>query len=54
MAVTIGELRMWLDELEEDGVGRNNLVGVDDGGLSLVVVETGDYYEVGGVPEDCE
>ncbi|SEC76576.1 Uncharacterised protein (plasmid) [Tsukamurella tyrosinosolvens] len=52
MAISINELRRWLDTLEED------TVAMDEGGLCLVEIEpinggtdmrgTGAYLEVGG------
>lgn len=50
MAMTVKEIREWLNSLAAD-----ELVAVDDGGLTLVVV--GDervYCEVGGIPEEEE
>ena len=50
MAMHKAEIIEWLNTLDDEA-----LVGIDDGGLSLVVV--GDpvpYCEIGGIPEDEE
>ena len=48
MAVTIKELREWLDTFEDE-----NMVGVEEGGLTLEVVGLPQaYFEIGGVPEE--
>ena len=44
--IPVSDLRKWLDTLP---VGE--LVGVDDGGLVLVALDTDAYIEVGGLPE---
>lgn len=54
MACTAKELLDFLNTLAEDAV-----VAVDDGGLILVEldkdnIQTGNYYEVGGIPIDDE
>ena len=49
MAVTKKELIEWLNGLDDD-----DLVGIDDGGLTLVVEDKEDYYEIGGIPEQSE
>ncbi len=50
MAMPVKEIREWLDTLNDD-----DLVGVDDGGLSLQVVDDpGSYCEIGGIPEEDE
>jgi hypothetical protein len=47
MAMSVAEIREWLDTLNE-----NDLVGVDEGGLCLEVVDNpGVYLEIGGIPE---
>ena len=46
MACTKEEMREWLERVPD-----GSLVGVDDGGLALVVVGAEDnYFEIGGVP----
>jgi hypothetical protein len=48
MAVTIKELRKWLDNFEDD-----TMVGVEEGGLTLEVVGLPQaYFEIGGSPEE--
>ena len=49
MAVTKKELIDWLS-----GMGDDDLVGIDDGGLTLVVEGKDAYYEIGGMPERSE
>jgi hypothetical protein len=50
MAVTIKELREWLDTFEDE-----NMVGVEEGGLTLEVVGLPQaYFEIGGIPEEEE
>ena len=49
MAVTKKELINWLSDLDDD-----DLIGIDDGGLTLVVEGKEDYYEIGGLPEESE
>jgi len=50
MAERIEDVIFWLQECCEAG----QTVAVDEGGLTLVIVETGEYLEIGGVPEDEE
>jgi hypothetical protein len=50
MAISILELKAWLDNFED-----NKEVGIDEGGLTLVLVDGdiqfgGSYIEVGGLP----
>ena len=48
MAMQVVQLREWLATLNDD-----QLVGVDDGGLCLRVVDDPEpYCEIGGLPED--
>lgn len=48
MAETVREIKDWLNSLTED-----ELVGIDEGGLTLRVVGRPDvYYEIGGIPEE--
>lgn len=50
MAMPVRELRGWLDTLGDD-----QLVGVDEGGLCLVVAgDPEPYLEIGGMPDDEE
>ena len=49
MAISIGELREWLDTLSDEAS-----IAVDDGGLALVEVGGDTYLEVGGLPLDDE
>lgn len=50
MAIPVREITEWLEGLDED-----QLVGVDEDGLTLQAVEDPDIYlEVGGIPEDGE
>ena len=59
MAATVTDLKAWLDSLPTGAT-----VAVDEGGLTLILVETAGegggsgcwspYYELGGVPEDGE
>ncbi len=44
--IAVRELRDWLNSLDPGDV-----IGVDDGGLTLCVVGTSAYIEVGGLPE---
>jgi hypothetical protein len=45
MAMRIADIKAWLDTLSEDAE-----VGVDEGGLTLVVLDLPDVYlEIGGV-----
>lgn len=51
MAENVKELQRWLKTLRP-----TDLVGIDEGGLTLIVldnggIETGAYYEIGGLPE---
>lgn len=49
----VTEIRQWLDSIPADAY-----VGVDEGGLCLRAVQgtelTGDYLEIGGIPEEIE
>jgi hypothetical protein len=46
MAVTVRELEEWLRNFDPD-----TEVGIDEGGLTLCVVQKLDaYYEIGGLP----
>lgn len=49
MAMTVGEVKEWLNSLDDD-----DLVGIDDGGLALVSVNNPEdiFIEIGGVPEE--
>ena len=47
MAVTKRDLEEWMNTMEND-----TLIGVDDGGLSLVNCDNGEWLEIGGVPEE--
>ena len=48
MAMQKEELKDWIDSVPD-----GTLIAVDDGGLSLVVVDNQEIYcEVGGIPED--
>lgn len=50
MAMPKKEIREWLDALDDDAV-----IGIDEGGLSLVVQGFEEIYcEVGGMPEEDE
>lgn len=54
MAMSVQEVRDWVNSLD-----KRDSVAVDDGGLALVEldpngVETGAYLEVGGVPADAK
>jgi hypothetical protein len=50
MAVTIKELREWLDNFEDE-----NMVGVEEGGLTLEVVGLPQaYFEIGGSAEEAD
>ena len=49
LMISVSELKNWLETLAED-----DFVGVDDGGLCLVVLDTDAYYEIGGMPEEEE
>lgn len=51
MAMTKGEIRSWLDSISDDD---EELISIDDGGLTLVCVNAPSIYiEVGGIPEDA-
>ncbi|MFA5378883.1 MAG: hypothetical protein WC455_24230 [Dehalococcoidia bacterium] len=47
MAMTVKDLVVWLVSNAE----LYHTVGIDEGGLTLTVVETGEYIEVGGFGE---
>jgi hypothetical protein len=47
MAMTVSEIKEWLDSLPADA-----LVGIDDGGLALQQIGAEAYLEIGGIPED--
>jgi len=47
MAEKVKDIREWLSKLCAD-----TLVGIDDGGLALKVVDSDTYFEIGGMPED--
>jgi hypothetical protein len=56
MAMRASEIKDWIDSLP-----ANALVGIDDGGLALLVIadevnhlDDGAYLEVGGIPKDLE
>lgn len=50
MACTVRELKEALKLLDDD-----DMIGVDDGGLTLVVVgDPGTFFEIGGIPLDDE
>jgi len=50
MAMNTEDVREWLCARK----GCNQTVAIDEGGLTLVIVETGKYLEIGGTPEDEE
>ncbi len=43
------ELQDWLGTLND-----GDMVGIDDGGLTIVVAGSDAYLEVGGIPEEEE
>jgi hypothetical protein len=47
MATDKAEVLQWMNSLP-DGVR----IAVDDGGLTLVVIGSDDYIEIGGVPDE--
>ena len=52
MAITVGELREFMDSLDDDAV-----VAIDEGGLCLVIVkgepsDAYEYIEIGGIPDE--
>jgi len=47
MAMSGKEVKEWVAGLNDD-----DMVAVDDGGLCLVVKDTGSYCEIGGIPLD--
>lgn len=50
MAIPIGELKRWLNTLED-----TDAIGIDEGGLTLLSVDDPDaYLEIGGMPEGNE
>lgn len=50
MAMTVGEIKDWLNNLDDD-----EEVGIDDGGLALQVVHNAEIYiEIGGIPQEGE
>ncbi len=51
MACKVKELREWLDSLD---VADDRLIGIDDGGLQLVVHGEEDYYDIGGMLEHSD
>ncbi len=44
--ITKAELLDWVSGLDAD-----DMIGIDDGGLSLVVLDSHAYFEIGGMPE---
>ena len=48
MSMNVMEVRRWLEEQDQ-----LDEVGVDEGGLAIQNTRTGDYLEIGGIPEDC-
>lgn len=50
MAETVKDIKEWLDNFNP-----NEHVGIDEGGLSLRIVEDMYcYFEIGGIPEGIE
>lgn len=49
MSVTIAQLEGWLCQFPKDAE-----VGIDEGGLTLVVPEVNAYYELGGIEDEEE
>ena len=46
MPATKRDLIDWLADLPNDA-----LIGIDDGGLTLRVIDREDYFEIGGLPK---
>ena len=47
MTTTREELISWVT-----ATPKGSRIGIDEGGIELVVVETGERYEMGGVPDE--
>lgn len=45
--MSVGEVLDWLEDKD-----YHHSLAIDEGGLTLVVVDTGEYLELGGVPEE--
>ena len=50
MAMNTEDSREWLCARK----GCNQTVAIDEGGLTIVIAETGEYLEIGGIPEGEE
>jgi hypothetical protein len=47
MAITRKALAAWVNA---PGGGPDDMIGIEDGGLTLVHPESGEHIEVGGIP----
>jgi hypothetical protein len=45
--VSRDELLTWINSLDDDA-----FIGIDEGGLSLVVDGATEYFEIGGMPDE--
>jgi hypothetical protein len=45
--ITVAELSDWINTLEPE-----EMIGIDEGGLSLVVLDSRAYHEIGGMPKE--
>jgi hypothetical protein len=45
--ITVAKLSDWINTLEPE-----EMIGIDEGGLSLVVLDSRAYYEIGGMPKE--
>ena len=53
MAITLAELKEWVELISRDAVAQSDLIAIDDGGLTLIVqCDPGIYLEVGGEREE--
>lgn len=50
MSVQARQLKHWIDQITKDN--PNAEVGVDEGGLTLIVENSSAYYEIGGMSEE--
>jgi hypothetical protein len=53
MACTLRELKEWIELISKDAVAQDDLIAVDDGGVTLVVQDDPVFcFEIGGIRED--
>ena len=49
MSASVREIKEWLSTLDDD-----DYVGIDDGGLALESENTGNVFEIGGIPNPAD